>query len=161
MMAVKHSSVPSVEDLLAFGANATEKFYDHRGETAWSLASLTRSAGVFRHLRSLLPRDTSAAPAAMLLFDGLLLHPIERANRTLLADGDMELFNSTRLTVEFESRTLWKWRETGYTPFKRQDFYEHHEDCIHELEIQRVNGQRFVNQELMDDDQIKLRATNA
>jgi len=34
---------------------------------------------------SLLPRDTSAAPAAMLLFDGLLLHPIERANRTLLA----------------------------------------------------------------------------
>ena len=37
----------------AFGANASDKLYDFRGETAWSLASLTRSAGVFRHLRGM------------------------------------------------------------------------------------------------------------
>lgn len=37
----------------AFGANASEKFYDLRGKTTWTLASLARHGGVFRHLRGM------------------------------------------------------------------------------------------------------------
>lgn len=154
MLAIGNGCVPSAEDLLAWGASTTP--HDLRGETAWTLASRCRPAA-FRHFRSLLPREEPAA-GAPLLFDGLLVLPVERANRTLLAGGALELSNPTMLTVEFESRTLQKWKEAGYMLFQRETFYQQHEDCTHELEIQRVNGQIFVNQELLNDDSIKLRS---
>lgn len=43
------------------------------------------------------------------------------------------------LTVEFESRTLQKWKEAGYMLFQRETFYQQHE-------------------ELLNDDSIKLRS---
>eukprot|EP00435_Cladocopium_sp_Y103_P045660 s1270_g13.t1 len=108
----------------AWGASTTP--HDLRGETAWSLASRCRPEA-FRHLRSLLPREEPAA-GAPLLFDGLLVLPVERANRTLLAGASLELSNPTVLTVE-------KWKEAGYTLFQRETFYQQHEDTNFEVDM--------------------------
>ncbi|CAE7263121.1 unnamed protein product, partial [Symbiodinium pilosum] len=121
-------------------------FQDERGETAWSLASLWgNKPHLFRSLRRHVP--TSEPPSALLLFDGLLLRPVERVNRTLLSPSggkDLEVVSHTQLTVEFLTATLWSWKQAGYMLHDAGTFFADHELCDHELSIQRVNGQPWI-----------------